>query len=380
MYNAFLQRTKETIAALGKHILTSDRFRVAVFDQKLKCASGTSCFDPALASTELAPDKLEWRIIDHCAAVTRLYAIYEQFVHEMIREHLGLLQGHLSFTNLPASIQLAYRLGLSKILEKKDGPRFGDLDLATLIKGYNAALGGEDYNLEPRAILLLQEQNLRLPELGRFMAQCGVAGMEAWVEQHRAVREFFATDDRLTASAASQMAELVKYRNDAAHGSIDIGAILHVNVLIEFCEFISAVCESLAERIQLAGLCTLEENKSATERGKITELLKGGMVAIGVMTGSFRVGDSVYLCGDSYCFERKIVSLQLEGVPQEDVNLAVESELGIGLDGIGKKNAIIMTREVDNKNTDIDVSHDISTDLDQNTGANMNGVAGLAAS
>jgi hypothetical protein len=95
MYNAFLSRTTETITALAKHIQTSDRFRAAVFDGQLKCASGTPCFDLSIGSTETAPDRLEWRIIDHCAAVTRIYAIYEQFAHEMIREHLSLLQSRL---------------------------------------------------------------------------------------------------------------------------------------------------------------------------------------------------------------------------------------------------------------------------------------------
>ena len=105
MYNAFLQRTKETISALGKHIHTSDRFRTAVFESALKCIAEAPCFDPSLGSAETVPDQLEWRIIDHCAAVTRVYAIYEQFAHEMIREHLGLLQGRISFSDLPETIR-----------------------------------------------------------------------------------------------------------------------------------------------------------------------------------------------------------------------------------------------------------------------------------
>ena len=344
MYNAFLLRTKETITALGKHIQTSDRFRAAVFDEKLKCPSETPCFDPSLGSTETAPDRLEWRIIDHCAAVTRLYAIYEQFAHEMVREHLSLLQGRLSFSDLPEPIRSSYRLGIAKILDKKEGPRFADLDLAQLISGYDRALNGKEYKLEPRAILM-QEQNLRLPELHRFMGACGIDGVAAWIEKHQAIKDFFASDDRLTASAESELAELIKYRNDAAHGSIDISDILHVNVLIEFCDFVSAVCEALAERIQLAGLNSLKLRNHVKERGKVTEALKDGMVAIGAMTGAFRVGSTAYLCGEAYCIERSIVSLQLEGVPHEEVNLASATELGMMFNAPGKKNAVIMMVE-----------------------------------
>ncbi len=344
MYNAFLQRTTETISALGKHILTSDHFRTAVFDGALKCAAGTPCFDPALGSTRTAPDRLEWRVIDHCAAVTRIYAIYEQFAHEMIREHLSLLQGWISFADLPEPIRSSYRLGIAKILDKKEGPRFADIDLAQLIGGYDRALTGDEYTLEPRA-MLMQEQNLRLPELQRFMTACGIAGVTAWIEQHRALKDFFASDDRLTATAASEMAELIKYRNDAAHGSIDISDILHVNVLIEFCDFVAAVCEAMAERVQLAGLHSLKPYDHVKERGKVTESQKGGKVAIGAMTGFFKVGSTVYLCGETYCVERRILSLQLEGVSHEEVNLTSATELGMMFDAPGKKNAVIMAFE-----------------------------------
>ena len=104
----------------------------------------------------------------------------------------------------------------------------------------------------------MQEQNLRLPELQRFMSACGIDGTSSWIEQHRSVKSFFSSGDRLTASAESQLVELIKYRNDAAHGSIDISDILHQNVLIEFCEFVDVLCEALTERVQLSGLKLLE--------------------------------------------------------------------------------------------------------------------------
>lgn len=344
MYNAFFQRTKEAITELEKHIRASDRFRTAVFDDTLQCAAGTPCFDPALGSPEEVADRLQWRIIDHCAAVTRIYAIYEQFAHEMIREHLGLLQGRLTFSDLPETIRSSYRLGIAKILAKKEGPRFADLDLADLIGGYERALVGKEYSLEPRA-MLMQEQNLRLPELHRLMNACGVEKVATWVDQHPAVKNFFSLDDRLTGSAESEMAELIKYRNDAAHGSIDIADILHVNVLIEFCDFVAAVCEAVAERIQFAGLDSLKLYNHVKERGKVTESLKADMVAIGAMTGVFKVGSTVYLCGDYYCLERTILSLQLEGVPHDEVDLETATDLGMMFDAPGKRNAVIMTIE-----------------------------------
>lgn len=342
MYNAFLERTKETISALKSYIYASEQFRTALFDGVRESGTTTLHIDPRIFSIEKAPDRLEWRVIDHCTAVTRIYAIYEQFVHEMIREHLSLLQSRVLFADLPSDIRTSYRMGVAKILDKKDGPRFSDIDLGSLIGGYDRALRGQAYILEPRA-MLMQEQNLRIPELHRFMKACGIDGVEIWIERHRSVKAFFEREDRLTASAASEMAELIKYRNDASHGSIDISSILHMNVLLELCDFVSACCEALAERIQLAGLQALKVHRQVAELGKITECLKSGKVAIGTMSGLFKVGATIYLCGEAYCVERTLVSLQIEGVSVEEVDLVAATELGMGLDAPAKKNAVVMS-------------------------------------
>lgn len=342
MYSAFLDKTKDAISALVKHIGTSERFRTALLDGRLKCKAPEACFESSLGSTEEAPDRTQWRVIDHCAAVTRIYAIYEQFVHEMVREHLSLLQSRLSFSELPEEIQSSYRLGIAKILEKKDGPRFSDLNLGNLIGSYNSALANQQYSLEPRA-MIMQEQNLRFPELNRLMAACGVDGVASWLERHSTIRSFFSTEGRVKASAENQMSELIKYRNDAAHGSISVDDLLHVNVLIEFCEFISAVCEALAERVQLAGLCTLKANGHVSERGILNEVLREGMVAIGPMVGNFKVGATVYLCGSNYCLERNVVSIQLNDVSHNEINLDVETELGIMFDLPCRRNASVLS-------------------------------------
>lgn len=344
MYNAFLNRTQETISALRKHIYASDRFRTAVFDETLQCSAASPCFDLELGSIDSAPSRIEWRIIDHCAAVTRIYSIYEQFAHEMIREHLSLLQGRIAFAELPEKIRSSYRSGIAKIMEKIGGPRFAALDLGQLIAGYHEALSGNAYAIEPQA-MLIQEQNLRFPELERFMRACGIDEVSSWIEAHPAVEAFFATGGRLNATAATEMAVLIGYRNDAAHGGIDIGDILHINVLVEFCDFVGAVCEAIAERVQLAGLRSLQPYGHVLEQGKITESLKGGQVAIGEISGSLEIGSTVYVCGENYCFERTVTSLQIEGEQFEKVELKKATEVGLMLDGVFKKNGKLLTLE-----------------------------------
>ncbi len=342
MYAAFLERTQRSIEALKRHIATSEAVRSAIHEGELICKGETRCFNQPLLSAEAAPERLEWRVIDHCAAVTRIYAIYEQFAQEMVREHLSLLQTHVSFADLPDGLKSSYRRGLAEILEKKDGPRYGHLNLSDLIGQYDRALQGKPYLLEPLA-MLMQEQNLRLPELKRIFTGCGIADVDSWIEKHRCIRAFFDKDRRLGASAEHEMVELIEYRNDAAHGSINIDDLPGLDYLFEFCDFISAVCEALSERAQLIGLECLIDSGAAEPRGKVSECIKSNRVLISEVTGAFTVGDIIYLCGDEYCMARSIMSLQIEGIDHPKVSLTEPTELGFAINEPGRKKARIIT-------------------------------------
>lgn len=341
MYAAFLERTQLSIEALKQHLATSEALRSVIHEKTLSCQREPLCFSRSLLSIETAPDRLEWRVIDHCAAVTRVYAIYEQFAQEMIREHLGLLQEHIPFSNLPGELKASYRRGLATILEKKEGPRYGHINLSNLVDQYSLALSDKAYVLEPLA-LLIQEQNLRLPELTRLFTACGIPNINAWIDKHRSIKKFFDEGERLAASAEHEMLELIKYRNDAAHGSIHIDDLLGLDYLYEFCDFVSAICEAISERVQLNGIECLIDNGIAERRGKVAECIKSDEVLIGMMTGKFFVGDTIYLCGDDYCIAREIINLQVEGVDHAEVSLLEPTELGLAIDKPGRKKASII--------------------------------------
>jgi len=340
MYNAFLEQTQKRIDALRKYISVSDVIRSAIHEKTFLCKADAKCFDQSPLSTEKAPDRVEWRLIEHCTTVTRIYAIYEQFSHEMLREHIGLLQKNLPFSAFPEEVRQAYRRGISAILEKKDGPRYAHLDLRSLVEQYGKALAGQPYTLEPLA-LLVQEQNLRIHELARLFSGCGIENIASWIDQHPSVIDFFAAGGRLGASADHEMRELIKYRNDAAHGSIDIDELPGIDYLFEFCDFISAICAAVSERVQLVGLQKLIDAGIASKRGKIDECLKNREVIIGKLTGKFRVGDIIYLHGSDYCVAREIKSIQIDGADQREVALSSPTELGLAINGPGRKRATV---------------------------------------
>jgi hypothetical protein len=141
MYYAFVERTRRSIDALKRHLITSDAMRSAIHDGLLVCKFEVPRFDQRF-SRDSVPTTSDWRVIDHGLAVTRIYAVYEQFAHEMIREHLVLMQTNIKFIDLPQNIQDSYRNGIAEILNKKNSSRYKDLDLTAVVTQYHNALTG----------------------------------------------------------------------------------------------------------------------------------------------------------------------------------------------------------------------------------------------
>ena len=76
------------------------------------------------------PSKRDWQIYDHCAALTRLYSVYEQFIGELVGEYVRLLPKlYVKYSDLPACVANQHRIGIGHILLNigEKGP-YKDLD------------------------------------------------------------------------------------------------------------------------------------------------------------------------------------------------------------------------------------------------------------
>jgi hypothetical protein len=88
MFSDRLSRTQDSINAVRAVLGANDKLRNILFGAEEESRPARDAFVNAISTL---PDSVEWRIYDHCAAIIRLYAIYEQFVGDMIRDWLALL-------------------------------------------------------------------------------------------------------------------------------------------------------------------------------------------------------------------------------------------------------------------------------------------------
>lgn len=336
MHAALLGRSLEAFSAVRKHVSFSAKVRDGVGQPAFGCeAEGEKRFDISSLFGESA-DTTSWRVIDHCAAITRTYALFESFVLQLLREYLLFLSGAYTLTALGPEFRAKYTRGLGQIMLDQDKQRYSYIDIAKLIAGANDAMTDTaGYQIQPEA-LLRNEQNLRMTELQRLFTQCGLTGIDAWVTSHSAVAEFFKDQSRLSETAESELRQIVDYRNAAAHGDVD--EVLGVDVLVEFTEFMGALCISIVDFIQYDTLRRAKELGKATVIGHISERFHDDIVVAKISNATIAVGDTLYVLGKGLTKMAEVRSIQLNDVDVPSATVGAETEVGLRIGVRGRVN------------------------------------------
>ena len=327
MHNALLERSVEALGAVRSHVSFSANLRHQISVAEIGCkVEGEKCFNPGKLF-EGAADATRWRVIDHCAAVTRTYALFESFVLQALREYLAFLSSSYTLSALGADFKAKYTRGIGQILLDQDQQRFQSLNVASVIGAASDAIADKvGYQLQPEA-LLRAEQNFRMAELQRLFSQCGLSGIEPWITSHSAMEEFFASESRLSQTAGSELKQIVDYRNEAAHGDVD--EVLGPEVLIEFTYFFEALCRSIVDFIQYDTLRRSKELGRATVVGVISERFRDDIVVAKVTNATLSVGDDLYMFGKGLTRVATVRSMQVDGADVQTVTTDGETEIGL---------------------------------------------------
>jgi hypothetical protein len=302
-----------------------------VNDRSLQCRNAARlCFDVGLLYQN-APASTEWRIIDHCSAITRLYAVYEKFVGELLTAHLQFIERNVAYKDLDDKFQAQHRRAVGQILIDLDRERYkSTLRFETVLDDIKNIFDGGTYRLLPEA-LLAHDQNLRMSELANLFEKCGIAKAKEWIDGHRAVRRFL-IDSGQQDKAESKLGQLVQYRNDAAHGGIEVDDLLGTETLLELANFVESLCSALTECVQWACLKKVKELGRIDRAGVIKERYSNQTVVAVVKESTFDLGASFYLVGDAFCYAAKIRDIQVEGVPMNSITVLDPKEVGFKFD------------------------------------------------
>ncbi len=341
MFDELIKTLIANIATIRAILQTNDRLRSIVFKKEGVNDDKLEEKTEFIALIDKVPDETEWQIYDHCAAVMRLYAIYERFVEDLISDWLLLIPELVScYSNLEDKIQNTHREGIGRLLVDLNKNRFQHLSIEKVVQGlFNGITSAGQYELLPEAFLL-HEQNLRKEVLAKLFADAGIENAWEWVKNHREINNFVEEVRGSQNTAEAELKQLIDYRNEAAHGFVD--QILGTQELLDLGDFVESLCKSLSELVTYHVILGQTSTGKAREIGKITEWLKEPKAAIAkVNKVTLTLDKNLFLVlvnkKSSYCYLAKIISIRINDIQTDKVEINDETEVGLKFDIDAKK-------------------------------------------
>lgn len=338
MLQPILSRTHQNIATIQGAIKLQEKLTVMALDSSPDAPPES---DPIREVIELIQTmgKQQWQRYNYCAALTRLYVAYEEFVEDLIKEWVRRLPAIMAYSDLGDRIQNTHREGVGRLLIELPKKRFKRLNVETVVSSlFNGVSGHANYELIPEAFLM-NEQNLRKEVLEKLLADAGIENAWAWVEKHREVTGFFQEFLGKGNTAEAQLNELINYRNEAAHSGI-INHTISSQLLLNLCLFIKAICQALSELVTYHLLTCKASQGQAREIGKINRWFdKIAAARARIQSGNLSVGGTVFLVNKNacYCCAARIESIVLNEESRETVAVDRETEIGLKFDVLAKK-------------------------------------------
>jgi hypothetical protein len=327
MFNELLNKSTHSINTIRSIIKFNEHLR-----DKLSATQNSEL----LAFKQIAPNLDEWKSYERCSVVTRLYAIYESFVENIIKDWIiSLPEIFESYAELPEKIQTTHQIGAAKLLQELGGNnnRYEHLSVPNIIKAlYIGAISSQEkYELVTDAFIL-HNQNLRKDILVKLFADAGISQSWDWIENHRYIKEI-ANGSRNYAE--TQIKELIDYRNQAAH-SDRFDESLGINKLLEMCDVVEKICQALTELVTYEAIEHSKSKNKIQKIGKVTDWLPKKQVAIASCNkGTLAIGNNIFVVSKTKCYcqsvQIKNIRIDENGVDVNKTKFEIVNSIEIAL-------------------------------------------------
>ncbi|MEG4276296.1 MAE_28990/MAE_18760 family HEPN-like nuclease [Microcoleus sp. MON1_C1] len=344
MFEELIEKASVKISTVRAIIKSNHRLRRIVFRDSLNKQKLAENLEFA-ALIEVIPSEKEWEIYDRSAVVTRLYAIYERFVEDLISDWLRRMPDLVPrYSDLRVEIQNTHREGIGRLLIDIKKNRFQHLSVEKVVQGLSWGITDTGkYELLPDAFLL-HEGNLRKEVLETVLKNAGIKEPWKWIINHKEIKYFVEEVRGSQNTAEGELKQLVDYRNKAAHGSTD--EILGTQELLDLADFVEALCKSLANLVTYNIILLQSDRGLVREIGKITEWFpkpQAGVAKVQEVTLTVEERVFLVLVNDelSYCYAAKVESIQLNDISHNHVEITSEEEVGLKFDRDARKGLTI---------------------------------------
>ena len=195
---------------------------------------------------------------NYVSSVVVLYGALERFVEETVEEYIDELAGmHSKFRELPQGLRDRHtRLTIDYLALLKDGKVRETEDIATVVEALHDCLSGNNrYQLNARAFLV-RSSNMNLKRIRKIIGSLGLQISARRVLSAPAYAAFLTgaggpsakeMNDNEVEGALDHVDELVRLRNDIAHGVVNLVSIEENAIVRERAAMLGAFAEAMSE-------------------------------------------------------------------------------------------------------------------------------------
>lgn len=371
MFSSFTSRLQEQVNTIKAVLDTHDRLRSIIFRNaeppKSPQTAGEHRAEQEVeqaidAVKRSAPSKPAWQIYDHCAAFTRLYAVYEQFVENLASEYLRMLPRlYVRYEDLPPTVTTQHRVGVAQILQKigKDGP-FKDLEERSIIRDLaHGLLGNPNYTLLRNAFLI-DPQNYRSEIVNKLFSYLGFANSWVWVEKHPSMTAFMQSRRDPNETAATLLHDFVEYRNEASHTLVD--DIVATEEIKSIADFVVVLSEALSQLVMKNVVQRRNELGEVSTIGVVVHKFSDRIVGARMSAGTVSIGTPLVVMQKQACFKTRIESIKILQKTYDHLEVEEDQEIGLGLTDIANEGARLLRLPPDEQPSPTPIIESLSPD------------------
>ena len=255
----------------------------------------------------VAPERRDWRIHDHCSAVMRIYAIFEQCIEDLAREYLGEMPLLFpTYNELPQATITQHRIGVAHILQRlaKEG-HYAKHSEANVLHGIAAGNSGQPYSLLVDAFLT-DPQNYRADLIIKVFRTLGFEDIWAGAGKFSSLRDFMQSRDP-NEDPKGLLKKIVDERNVVSHSSPT--NVWDPDEMEALSTFIEIIARSICAIVDRSSVLRKQYLGTLAEVGKVIHKFRNDVRGLELVKTRITEGETLIAVDAETATEVKVLSL-----------------------------------------------------------------------
>ncbi len=262
-----------------------------------------------LKNSSPLPTSVECRRHNHCASVTSLYSLFEQFVFELMEAWLNELPRlYPQYSSLPEQLRNSYRQGVGQILCRP--PRQRRMSESTIIEGYHKGLSGSNTYTLLLDAFRHERSNLWPQTLDELFKRVGVRQPSSWYRKFSPLEDHIEVVWGGATTASSTLEALVKTRNEAAHGSH--AELWAFDEWQRYEAFVRILCKMLTEMVAHAFVESAEKKGMVSCVGPVVHRFENNVVGVRLEPCSLKEGVELVAFSTNRCYTVIVQRIEID--------------------------------------------------------------------